>query len=105
LTEAIQIAVQMEQKWTKVKLDKQRIQELADMEDHELEHSQCLEPQIIKQVNQRRAKTGFQPFKPRNKCSAKTVQSKEEPKDALKETLLEHIQLSVAQLQGGAQAK
>jgi hypothetical protein len=51
LTEAIQIAVQMEQKWIKVKLAKQRIQELADMEDHELEHSQWLEPQIIHQVN------------------------------------------------------
>ena len=51
LTEAIQIAVQMEQKWIKIKLAKQRIQELADMEDHELEHGQCLEPQIIQQVN------------------------------------------------------
>jgi hypothetical protein len=28
----------MEQKWIKIKLAKQRIQELADMEDHELEH-------------------------------------------------------------------
>jgi hypothetical protein len=59
LTEAIQTAVQMEQKWIKVKLAKQRIQELADMEDHELEHCQRLEPQIIKQVNQRRAKNRF----------------------------------------------
>jgi hypothetical protein len=50
LTEAIQIAVQMEQKWMKVKLAKQRIQELADMEDHELEHGQRLEPQIVEQV-------------------------------------------------------
>jgi hypothetical protein len=36
-------------------LAKQRIQELADMEDHELEHGQRLEPQIVEQVNQRRA--------------------------------------------------
>ncbi len=50
LTEAIQTAVQMEQKWIKVKLAKQRIQELADMEDNELEHGQRLAPQIIKQV-------------------------------------------------------
>jgi hypothetical protein len=105
LTEAIQIAVQMEQKWMKVKLAKQRIQELADMEDHELEHGQRLEPQIIEQVNRRRAKNGFQPFKPSNKFSAKAVQPKEEPKNAQEEMLLEHIQLSVAQLQGGAPAK
>ncbi len=83
----------MEQKWIKVKLAKQQIQELADMEDHELEHGQRLAPQIIKQVNQRRAKNGFQPFKPSNKFSAKTVQQKEEPKNAQKETLLEHMQL------------
>ncbi len=105
LTEAIQIAVQIKQKWMKVKLAKQRIQEVANMEDHELEHGQRLEPQIIEQVNQRRARNGFQPFKPSNKFSAKTVQPKEEPKNAQKETLLEHIQLTVAQLQGGAPAK
>ena len=70
-----------------------------------MENGQCLEPQIIEQVNRRRAKNGFQPFKPSNKLSAKTVQPKEEPKNAQKETLLEHIQLSVAQLQGGAPAK
>ncbi len=75
------------------------------MEDHELEHGQHLAPQIIEQVNRQRVKNGFQPFKPSNKFSAKTVQPKEEPKNAVKETLLEHIQLSVAQLQGGAQAK
>ena len=105
LTEAIQTAVQMEQKWIKVKLAKQRIQELADMEDHELEHGQRLAPQIIKQVNQRRAKNGFQPFKPSTKFPAKIVQQEEEPKNAEKETLLEHLQLSVAKLQGGAPAK
>ncbi len=60
LTEAIQIEVQMEQKWMKVKLAKQQIQELAGMEDHKLEHGQRLEPQIIEQVNRRRAKNGFQ---------------------------------------------
>jgi hypothetical protein len=75
------------------------------MEDHELEHGQRLAPQIIQQVNRRRAKTGFQPFKPSHQFSAKTVQPKEEIKNAQKETLLEHIQLSVAQLQGGATAK
>jgi len=105
LTEAIRIAVHMEQKWIKIKLAKQRIQELADMEDHELEHGQHLEPQIITQVNQQRAKNGFQPFKPSHQFSAKTVQPKEEPKNAQKETLMEHVQLSVAQLQGGAPAK
>jgi hypothetical protein len=67
LTEAIQIAVQMEQKWIKIKLAKQRIQELADMEDHELEHCQRLAPQIIQQVNQPRANTGYQPFNPSQK--------------------------------------
>ena len=60
MTEAIQIAVQMEQKWMKVKLAKQWIQELANMEDHELKHGQHLAPQIIEQVNRRRAKNGFQ---------------------------------------------
>ncbi len=70
LTEAIQIVVQMEQKWIKIQLAKQRIQELADMEDHELEHGQHLEPQIIQQVNWQRAKTGYQPFKPSHKFSA-----------------------------------
>jgi hypothetical protein len=105
LTEAIQIAVQMEQKWIKIKLAKQRIQELAEMEDHEMEHRQRLEPQSIQQENQRRAKTGCQPFKPSLKFSAKTVPPKEETKNAQKETLLEHIQLPVAQLQGGASAK
>jgi hypothetical protein len=95
----------MEQKWIKIKLAKQRIQELADMEDHQLEHGQHLEPQFITQANQQRAKNGFQPFKPSHQFSAKTVQPKEEPKNAQKETLLEHIQLSVAQLQGGAPAK
>jgi hypothetical protein len=75
------------------------------MEDHELEHGQRLEPQIIMKVNQRRAKTGFQPFNPSHQFSAKIVQPKEEPKNAQKETLLEHIQLSVAQVQGGAPAK
>jgi hypothetical protein len=88
----------MEQKWIKIKLAKQRIQELADMEDNELEHGQHLEPQIIQQVNQQRAKTGYQPFKPSHKFSAKTVQPKEETKNAQKKTLLEHIKLSVAQL-------
>jgi hypothetical protein len=95
----------MEQKWIKIKLAKQRIQELADMEDHELEHGQHLEPQIITQVNQPRGETGFQPFKPSLQFSGKTVQPKEEPKNAQKETLLEHVHLSVAQLQGGAPAK
>ena len=70
-----------------------------------MEHGQRLAPQIIKQVNQRRAKNGFQPFKLSNKFSAKTVQQKEEPENAQKETLLEHMQLSVAKLQGGAPAK
>jgi hypothetical protein len=105
LTEAIQIAIQMEQKWIKIKLAKQRIQELADMEDHELEHGQRLETQIIQQVNRQRAKTGYQPFKPSHQFSAKKVPPKEETKNAQKETLLEHIQLSVAQLRGGAPTK
>jgi hypothetical protein len=105
LTEAIQIAVQMEQKWIKIQLAKQRVQELADMEDHKMEHSQHLEPQIIQQVNQQRARTGYQPFKPSHKFSAKTVQPKEETKNAQKETLLEDIKLSVAQLSGRAPAK
>jgi hypothetical protein len=34
LTDVIQTAIQMEQKWIKIKLAKQRIQELADMEHH-----------------------------------------------------------------------
>jgi hypothetical protein len=53
LTEAIQIAIQMEQKWMKIKLAQARIQELADMEDHELQQSHDL-----RQVNQQRAKLG-----------------------------------------------
>jgi hypothetical protein len=82
----------MEQKWIKIKLAKQWIQELADMEYHELEHGQRLEPQIIQQVNQQRAKTGCQPFKPSHQLRAKTVQPKEETKNAQKETLLDHIE-------------
>ena len=58
LTEAIQIAIQMEQKWMKIKLAPARIQELADMKDHELQQSHDLDPQIIRQVNQQRAKFG-----------------------------------------------
>jgi hypothetical protein len=56
-------------------------------------------------VNQQRAKLGYQPFKPSHKFSAKTVQPKEETKNAQKEMLLEHIKLSVAQLRGRAPAK
>jgi hypothetical protein len=52
LTEAIQIAMQMEQKWTKVKLEKAIIQGLADMEDHDLQQCPDLEPQFIRQVHQ-----------------------------------------------------
>jgi hypothetical protein len=43
-----------------------------------------LEHQIIQQVNQQRARTGYQPFKPSHKFSAKTVQPKEETKNAQK---------------------
>ncbi len=55
LIEAIQIATQLEQKWKKVKIAKQRIQELAYMNDHDLEQCQDLDRQIIRQINQQRA--------------------------------------------------
>jgi hypothetical protein len=85
LTEAIQIAIQLEQIWSKLKLAKQRIHELADMEDHELEQNQDLEPQIIRQVNQQQAKLGYQPFKtgPCQKFSAEQ-KTKVQPKEELK---------------------
>jgi hypothetical protein len=67
LTKAIQIVLQMEQKWMQIKLAKAKIQELAEMEYHELQHSQEMKPHIIRQVNQRRAKKRYQPLKPSQK--------------------------------------
>ncbi len=81
LIEAIQIATQLEQKWKKVKIAKQRIQELAYMNDHDLEQCQDLDRQIIRQINQQRGSLGYQLCKSSQRFSEeqkKTFQQKQE---------------------------
>jgi hypothetical protein len=73
-----------------------------------LQHSQKLEPHIIRQVNQQRAKLGYQPFKTSQKVfteQKKKVKTSKRTKNGQKESQLEHVNLSMDRLPEGAPTK